>query len=249
MIASAEFYIKPTSNEGINFNMGSLFHGFLMNLIDKEFASSLHNSGLKPYSQCIFYNRNEGTWKWRVSTINKEAAEKVLKPLCTPAFNKVKLLKKNIDIDITEKKLKPVMSYKDLADMYYAGRDFSRVIKLRFLTPTSFKSGEEYMLFPQISNIYKSLVNKWNTYSDVIALDDSDALEHLIQHTKMVGYNLRSTSFHLEGVRIQSFIGSIKLYISGPEILVRLSNMLFDFGSYSGIGIKASLGMGGITVE
>ena len=54
--------------------------------------------------------------------------------------------------------------------------------------------------------------------------------------------------FHLEGVKIASFMGSITIKIGGPQSLVNLVHLLMYFGEYSGVGIKTAIGMGKISV-
>ena len=61
-------------------------------------------------------------------------------------------------------------------------------------------------------------------------------------------YELRSTSFSLEGVRIPSFVGRMTLKMTGTQTMSNFARMLFDFGCYSGIGIKTALGMGAVRI-
>ena len=105
------------------------------------------------------------------------------------------------------------------------------------------------LYFRTVHNIYNSLLNKWNSFASEVSLKDDHILDHLKDNTELVGYNLRSTKFNLDGAKINSFRGEICLKISGPESLVRIANLLFAFGEYSGIGVKCALGMGGIKVE
>jgi len=53
------------------------------------------------------------------------------------------------------------------------------------------------------------------------------------EYIEISGYKLRSTFFHLEGVRIPSFMGEITLNIKGPAQLVNLAHMLVFFGTYT----------------
>ena len=47
-------------------------------------------------------------------------------------------------------------------------------------------------------------------------------------------------------MKIPSFIGNIDIYIRGPQTMTNLVNLLISFAKFSGIGIKTSIGMGGI---
>lgn len=103
--------------------------------------------------------------------------------------------------------------------------------------------------FPDVSNVYKSLYNKFNVFASEISLEDEDVLKHLIEHTKVIGYNLNSTKYGVEGIKIASFLGELCFYVKGPEALVSIANFLFAYGEFSGIGAKTALGMGGVKVE
>ena len=61
-------------------------------------------------------------------------------------------------------------------------------------------------------------------------------------------YNLRSTKYLLGDVKIPSFFGEIECYINAPQHIVNMVHMLAEFAEYSGVGIKTTLGMGGIDV-
>ena len=48
--------LKLRCAEELNYQMASLFHGVLMELIPSEYADYLHLSQLHPYSQHVEYN-------------------------------------------------------------------------------------------------------------------------------------------------------------------------------------------------
>ena len=73
---------------------------------------------------------------------------------------------------------------------------------------------------------------------------DEDALEQLCENTQIVRYDLKSVNFSLEGVRIPAFIGKITIKINGTKTMADFANMLLEFGTYAGVGIKTALGMG-----
>ena len=52
----------------------------------------------------------------------------------------------------------------------------------------------------------------------------------------------------MEGVRIPGFQGEVTIKINGPQQMVNMAWMLAEFGTYSGVGIKTSLGMGGMMI-
>lgn len=75
---------------------------------------------------------------------------------------------------------------------------------------------------------------------------DEDTLEELINSSEIVRYRLNSTSFPLERVTIPSYKGSITIRVRGNDTISRYIRLLLTFGEYSGVGVKASIGMGAI---
>lgn len=64
----------------------------------------------------------------------------------------------------------------------------------------------------------------------------------------VIAYNVRTSKFHLEGVKITGFVGEIAILINGSDIMKKFVNVLFRIGEYTGIGIKSSLGMGAMKI-
>lgn len=50
-------------------------------------------------------------------------------------------------------------------------------------------------------------------------------------------------------MKIPAFIGEVIINVRGPQQLSNLANMLIEFGTYSGVGIKTGMGMGGISTD
>ena len=125
----------------------------------------------------------------------------------------------------------------------------SRKVRLRFITPCSFKSQGVYQIFPSIRLMFQSLVNRYDAMSEKNSVFYPELLEDLEQHTMITEYRLQSRLFGVEGISIPSYQGHITLRMSGPQQMVNLMHMLLRFGTYSGIGIKTAMGMGGLQME
>ena len=65
---------------------------------------------------------------------------------------------------------------------------------------------------------------------------------------RIVSYKLHSQYFpHVtKDHKIPAFVGSVVLKCHGPQPMIGLVRMLLKFGEYAGIGIKTSMGMGGV---
>lgn len=239
--------IKREGQENCNVNMASLFHGFLMEKIDPEYAGYLHQNSLKPYSQFLTGRGDE--WQWRINTLTDDAFSMIALPLMDENVREIKLSGKNIAFKITEKLTGENIGYERLTRRIYLESETKKTTKVKFLTPCSFKSGGSYVIFPDVRLIFQSLVNKFDMFSDSISVKDERAVQDLCEHTKIVGYKLRSTVFHVEGIKIPAFCGEITIKIYGPETLANLAGLLLKYACWSGIGIKTSLGMGAVDIE
>jgi CRISPR-associated endoribonuclease Cas6 len=238
----------PQDNVRFSYHVGSLLHGVLMEVIDPEYADILHSDSLRPFSQFAHFDRERNSCVWKIGTVDEEAKNRILMPLCNQV-DKIRIEQKGITVNITGKNLSDSITYRVLAESHYLAESPGRKITVQFLTPTTFKSDGEYVILPQIHQIYSSLLNRWQCFFTDISLEDEDLVDHLTTHTRIIGYNLKSTKFGLERTRVNSFTGEICFYISGPSSLVGLAGILFTFGEYAGVGAKTALGMGGIRVH
>ena len=127
---------------------------------------------------------------------------------------------------------------------HFYEKDYSPFIQIHFLTPTAFKKQGKYLFYPDIRCIFQSLMNKYDSAARNEKMVDTDTLEQLTENAQIVRYDLKSVSFSLEGVKIPAFIGKVVVKMNGTRTISNFANMLFEFGEYSGVGIKTALGMG-----
>ena len=66
MIAKLE--LELACNEELAYQMSSLFHGVLMELLPEEYADELHYSKLHPYTQHLECRGK--TWYWIITALN-----------------------------------------------------------------------------------------------------------------------------------------------------------------------------------
>ncbi len=237
----AKLELKLTGESEISYQMASAFHGALMELLPQEYGGKLHESRLHPYTQHL--ERRPDGWYWIVTALEDKAADLILQKALFPLGE---LLIRQHDAGfVIEKKNYFELSEKELARAFYEGEN-NRYISLRFLTPTAFKQNGRYLNYPDIRCLFGNLMNKYDACMPGESMKDEDTLEALVQNTAVSRYQLRSTAFSLEGIRIPAFIGEMTLRIGGTQTMANFANMLMQFGTYSGIGIKTALGMGAI---
>lgn len=231
-----------------SYQMGSLFHGWLMERAGAEYAESLHRSELKPFSQYI--ERREDKAVWHLSTLDARAFEHLVEPFLEGRVFEVSIYHKKAVFAVEKAKLAAgFKSYKELADFHYLNAEPARNLHVHFITPTAFRSEERYQIFPQLPWIYQSLINRWNRFADQVSLVEDNLPGLLAKHSFISRYKLETRYFPLEKVSIPAFRGSLSIRISAPSPMVSLFNMLLDYAFFAGLGIKTSLGMGGVKVE
>ena len=234
MVARLELKLK--CREALSYQMASLFHGVLMELLPEEYADELHYSQLHPYTQHL--ECREDVWYWVVCALNEQAVKTILKDALWDV-KQIVLKKKQI-------------SYTTVRDMeLMKQKGFTECPKLEvngqvlgFVSPTAFKQRGNYVFFPDLHCLFQSLMNKYDAAAGDHIMLDEETLEQLCANAQIVRYDLKSVSFSLEGVRIPSFIGKITIRMNGTKTMAGFANMLIEFGTFSGVGIKTSLGMG-----
>ncbi len=241
----AELCIKiEADSSDFGYYQASNMQGILMEQIDTDYAETLHEQGLKPYSQ---YIRSGEASEWVIHTYTEEAYRKIILPLTRDEFDSAVIEKKGIHLKLTQKQL-CVVPKKSLLEEFY-DRESERYFNVEFLTPTSFKSSGRYVIMPDMRYIFQSLMNKYSAVSEKMEMYDEETLEQLVENSSIVRYRLRSTFFPMEGVRIPAFIGSVGIKIYGTDTMARYVRLLLRFGEYSGIGIKTAIGMGAVRVK
>lgn len=233
-----------TEGSGLRYHQSSNMQGVLMDQIDTDYAEKLHSQGLKPYSQCLLSGVQT---QWSVKTFTREAYQEIILPLLDDRFARFTIEKKDIHVTIREKDLKTLRKQELLNEFY--SNTCSRYLNLEFLTPTAFKSNGNYVIMPDAKYIYQSLMNRYSAASPDMEMYDPETLDHLISHSSIVQYKLRSVLFPIEGIKIPSFKGELSLKISGPGTMAKYARLLARFGEYAGVGIKTAMGMGGLQIK
>ena len=225
------------------FSLGPMLQSVLLEQVDGFYAQQLHASIQNPYSQYCYVS-DDGDLVWLISVLTDEAA----KYLIEPASKIETFTLKNIDgtFSVARRKIDS-FGIDHLLSKLQGDSDSS--FRLRFVTPTSFKSKGHYVIMPDVHLIFQNLLMRYN---QVYAGDneiDSETLEYITEHVRITSYNLRSKYYPrtmAKADKIPDFTGSLTIHVTGPQSLRGLVSMLLTFGEASGVGIKTSMGMGGM---
>lgn len=244
MLAKLTIQLKSNEKKRYGYHNSSLLQGWIMEHIPPEYAEKMHLQGLNPYSQNI--REQGGEIIWSVNTLNAEAKQNIIDSINDGKRTEIRLCKTKDVLSISDIKSEST-SYKDLVKKMYT-KEYPRDIRVNLLTPTSFKQNNRYCIFPSTRLFFQSLMKKYDACAEGFGMFDDEVLAHYEEYSHIIAYKLKSVKFSMEGITIPSFMGSLMIRISGPQQLVNLAWMLADFGRYSGVGIKTSIGMGSMEI-
>ena len=240
MLSKIIIELKKDKNQYITQNMSYFFQGIIMENISFDYGEEMHISNIRPYSQ--FLQIFDDKILWIVSTLNQKAYKNIILPLLEDSFDRV-----DCCFEIVSKKFESI-DINSFVDDKFLGKE-ERYLKLKFISPCSFKSQNEYIFYPTVKHIFHSLVSKFDSAGYNYSVFTPELIEDFEKYISVIQYNLKSRYFHLKGAKIPSFSGEITLKITGPKQLVNLANLLLYFGEYSGVGIKSAIGMGALAIE
>lgn len=228
-------------------DMGSLLQGAIMEIIDDDAAYKLHRMQLRPYTQCVYYDKKRQQSFWRLTSIHLYGYTAVIQPLL--AYSKpIYLRQRRVTISLGMPQVEQ-LPYKALADITFQGPYGPRGVDITFLTPTSFKHNGAYDILPDIGRCYGSLLAKWNCFASEISLEQDGLAEELASQCIVTKFHLDSQPFGVEGIAIQGFVGTMRLHFRGNDMIRRLQGLLWNFAPFSGIGIKNAMGMGAVATR
>ncbi|WP_165329351.1 CRISPR-associated endoribonuclease Cas6 [Streptococcus tangpeifui] len=229
---------KLTANE-----LALKFQGFLLSHLPQEDAAFLHQQETNPYSSLVL-SRNEHQI-WYINLLTDEMCE-ALKNFLTSLDN-IQLDSYEHLIMVEKVEIKSLLS-EQLIHLFNEDCD-QPTFSIRFITPTSFKSKGEYSIFPTVRFIFQSLMQKYSRlYPDLNTFDES-LLDYLAEHAKITSYQLQTHYYSVHKSKIPAFQGRITIKLYGASTLKAFVKMLLTFGEFSGVGVKTSMGMGGVRIE
>ena len=226
----------------INSSMGSVFQGAVMEMLPEELAADLHQAGLRPYSQAVYFDRDTQKPIWRLSSLTDFAEASIIEPILEKDV--IFLKQKNYSVRLLQKRTVCSTTFERLTDRFFQSEVIPYGAELTFRTVTSFKRAGAYVIMPELYLVFQSLLNRWNAYSPEIKLQEPDLERHLSEACQLVKYNLHSEPFYIETKKIYGFAGQMRVLFHGNDLLKRVLATILSFAPYAGVGIKTAIGMG-----
>lgn len=225
-------------------SLGYPLYAWLLSMIPRENGDRMHEQGIHPISQYVWRDfKTEEDW-WIVNLLNDEAVDLFL-PVLERA-QEATLHHKTIQF--VQKKIEWIKAAQEFVERARLLPDTNRY-EFRFSTPTSFKQEGRYVIFPQESLLLQSLLGRWNLCFPEIALDDPEAMQAILRGLHITDYKLQTLRHPMKQTRIPSFTGKLIVETRLPAPLAEVFKTLYCFAPYAGVGIKTTLGMGGVQVS
>ncbi len=233
---------KPISSDSITPDQ---VHGLFFSLLDKSVAEQLHKpTRFKPFCvgvPVIFReDKNMERIFLRISLLDEDLFPKILSSLI---LNKEDAVLSNIRL---KKIIRPfieerwIKSYKNIFDE----TEPSNILIFDFKTPTTFKKGEMDYPLPDPRLIFKGLIRKWVTFSDVrINIDLRNVIDEKIE-IMGVWIRTKKVTFSKLG-KLTGFTGRVVFYVNSEnETILKWLNVLGKFSEFAGVGRKTTMGFG-----
>lgn len=244
MLRLVEFKLKFPEGIQVKPEMGSVFHGALMGKIAPEAAERFHEMSLRPYSQAVFWNREESTACWRIGTLDEYAYEQLIGPLegCRELF----LKQKGYAVQLQQEHLLKEIFPEALSQEIIQRKEAPSGVRWQCHSVMSFKQKGRYVILPDARLLYQNLLQRWNTFYPEIQLEADNLSEQLADHCRLSRYDLHSQVFSVEGSRIYGCMGMMEYQFFGFDMLKRIQGLLCSFAEFAGVGIKTAMGMGSV---
>ena len=236
MLNQLDIYLKNSDISELYSDLGVKLHGFIMSVIDIKYAELLHRQEPRPFSLFV-YDSGSG-FICRVSTLNDEASQ-ILGVLEAQDKITVYAGKKPILLEV-ENMARPAPVNAAEIPGILTGDSYT----LDIVTPATRKTSGKYTNPPDLSKYFTSVANKLKAYENIEM--ECGELNTLFAGIKILRYNYESCDFWLSSQKIPAMKGSLDVSLRRGSEMIKL---LLGYATYSGIGAKTTLGMGGFLVR
>ncbi|MCS7175390.1 CRISPR-associated endoribonuclease Cas6 [Pseudothermotoga sp.] len=248
-------------DEGVyDFYPGQKVHSFFLDLISKsdpKMAKLLHDEKKeKPFTVSSFLGLNvdepihinkHSFYFIRITMLNDEIFDSMIASLLEKNALRQEMKIGNIPYRIVEiffdKEHSKWAAHASAQELFLSPLE-SNLIKLRFHTPTLFRSGDEHNRYPVPEKVFFSLLRKFNKFSEfkIEQQIEKQFKEISILERKTISKRVIFRDFYLEG-----FVGDVIFKVpENNQELLKITNVLADFAFFAGVGYKTTMGLGQI---
>ena len=242
MLTRYEFLLRPDKACRPRQEWGYRLYAALLREAPTRFGLEAHGGDVTPISQHL-KTGGEGPLIWSVALLGQSAEDVLCGPL--EALRELQLEKDGVCFSVEKLRTERVP---DAASLLAAATEHSGTHPLLFRTSTAFKSRGQYLNLPTARLIIQSLMKKWNGCISECPIDDEDGegMEAIAAGLRCRSFQITDQRFYLKGNSVPGFTGRITLENRLSGFHRQLADALLLFSEYAGVGIKTTLGMGGV---
>ncbi|MCD7858628.1 MAG: CRISPR system precrRNA processing endoribonuclease RAMP protein Cas6 [Firmicutes bacterium] len=216
-------------------------YAWLLSQLPEEVGDVLHQQGETPLAQHLHYDFKKKETIWILTFLADwltEAAEPALSGISCVPLHSGPLYAQLLSCHEVPSAPELIEQTRQIS--------LERYTTWNLLSPVSFRQNNRYVIFPQERLILQSLIAKWNLSFPKYSLEDADAFHALEAGIRIVDYRLHTCRYSLKNTKIPGFSGSMTMESRLPAPLEEIWKLLTLFAPYCGLGIKTTLGMGGV---
>lgn len=258
MIISELLFELETENEDIkyfNFSSGVIFHSLFLDIvksINEDHLTVLHSTDNAQRAYRIKIPKFENKIiKWPVYGLSKNIFEIFQNIQLNSPNQNIHVNHYNTFFNIKSISVNKICTYNDLVKENYLSLETVKQISLLVNTPVCFKDNQTSFFnpTPDPKLFIQSALKKWNSFSESsLNLEHENLFFDLSKSIFIKQYDLKTKTFQLNEITIPGFIGNITFGLKGTSQTKNLISMLFQYLTYSGVGIKTAMGMGDVEV-
>ncbi len=262
VIASLLLYLRPLHPASLGTHPGRSLHGLFLNLLadaDPVLADRMHRPmRVKPFTVSSLMGRlsreanrlvatPDECYRVRYTTLSDEVFSALSQVLLERYLHG-----RPVEIDrnlfaIEKISVDPqetggwgrVTTFEALLKQHEAERE----IRIRFYSPTAFKTGDVTLLFPLPRSVFRSYQQAWEAFSQVPLSED--LMTFVEKHVTVSRYALRTDVIRTEKFSLLGFVGTCTFRILRDDpVRVRELNALANLALFVGTGMKTTQGMG-----
>jgi len=238
MLTQIDYYLEKCDTSDFYSEESAKIHGFLLDKMDDGVAAAIHNSKINPFS--LFLAEADKYNILRVTSYN-ELGYNIISTL--NSFNEISLIGNNT------KKIKILVKNevfnKTLNEIKIL--PLKKKFNMAFITPTAFKQYEMYNPVFSVESIIKSVNSKLKEFFNEFLSEDD--ISKICRSVIVTDFNLSVKPFINDSIKINGFVGNVKINFKGKEDIISKGNYIFRLASLFGVGVKTGMGMGGIVIN
>lgn len=242
MLTQYRFHLTPDRACSAQPEWGYRLYAALLERSDADFGESVHRDGVTPVSQHLTV-APDGALLWTVGLLGAEA-EAALSDVLKQT-EQITLKRDRITLAAQPPERRTIA---DTDALLALAAKHPGEHRLAFRTATAFKSRGKYLNLPTTRLIVQSLIKKWNGCITDCPIEDEDGegLDALADGLRVKSFQLSDRQYCLKGNPIPGFTGEMILENRLSGFQRQLTDALLLFADYAGVGIKTTLGMGGV---